>query len=59
MLYPVKVFDKHGQLKRTITVKELKDNHWNNINKTRGFTSFGKSKPNELTAEYKKNKIQI
>ena len=39
-------------------IKEIKDNHWNNINKTRGFTSFGKSKPNELTAEYKQNKIK-
>ena len=58
MLYPVRVFDKHGKLKRTITVKELKEDYWKNINKNKGFTSFGKGKPNEFTPDYKQNEIQ-
>ena len=29
MLYPVKVFDKHGKLKRIIPKEELEEEFWN------------------------------
>ena len=56
MLHPVKIFDKDGVLKIIISVNELNEDYWKNINKSKGFTSFGKSKKDELTSDYKKYK---
>jgi|TARA_R110002020_G_scaffold287486_2_gene502939 hypothetical protein len=52
MLHPVRIYDKNGKLKKTIPVEQLNKDYWNNINKSKGFTSFGKSKKHELTRTY-------
>ena len=55
MLYPVKVFDKNGKLKRVIKIEEIKQDYWKR--KPHGFVSFGRGKPNEPTSGYKKTKL--
>ena len=54
MLHPVKIFDKDGVIKKIISVNDLNEDYWKNINKSKGFTSFGKSKKDDLTSDYKK-----
>jgi hypothetical protein len=58
----VKVFDKNGKLKRIIPTAELKQAQSTNklcLKTFKRFTSFGKGKPNELTAEHKKTNWKI
>jgi hypothetical protein len=60
MLYPVRVLDKDGKLKKIIEVSDLYKDYWKKITTNgKGFTSFGKGKPDEFTPEHKKNKIQV
>ena len=45
MIYPVKIFDKHGNLKAFITEGELHARHWKNTKQGHNLFTVGKGRP--------------
>lgn len=45
MLSPVKIYDKHGKLKATVTKEEIEDRHWKRLKTNNQIFAVKGSKP--------------